>query len=136
MSAVGLKHDNQLPPARRRWRRCSVLSPPGGDGAVGRFRGANGFAFMIAAPLVMPDVITGLSLLLLFVALGVYRLALRSRDADHLVGARHVLYRLRGGGDRFAITRTGSFDEEAAMDLGAAAPLKVFVITLPMIMPQ
>ncbi|MDI5829555.1 hypothetical protein MJN51_34680, partial [Salmonella enterica subsp. enterica serovar Kentucky] len=31
----------------------------------GRFRGANGFAFMITAPLVMPDVITGLSLLLL-----------------------------------------------------------------------
>ena len=26
----------------------------------GRFRGANGFAFMITAPLVMPDVITGL----------------------------------------------------------------------------
>jgi putrescine transport system permease protein len=36
----------------------------------GRFRGSNGFAFMITAPLVMPDVITGLSLLLLFVALG------------------------------------------------------------------
>jgi putrescine transport system permease protein len=35
----------------------------------GRFRGSNGFAFMITAPLVMPDVITGLSLLLLFVAL-------------------------------------------------------------------
>ncbi len=34
----------------------------------GRFRGSNGFAFMITAPLVMPDVITGLSLLLLFVA--------------------------------------------------------------------
>ncbi len=33
----------------------------------GRFRGSNGFAFMITAPLVMPDVITGLSLLLLFV---------------------------------------------------------------------
>ena len=31
----------------------------------GRFRGSNGFAFMITAPLVMPDVITGLSLLLL-----------------------------------------------------------------------
>ena len=32
----------------------------------GRFRGSNGFAFMITAPLVMPDVITGLALLLLF----------------------------------------------------------------------
>ena len=36
----------------------------------GRFRGSTGFAFMLTAPLVMPDVITGLSLLLLFVAMG------------------------------------------------------------------
>lgn len=35
----------------------------------GRFRGHSGFAFMLTAPLVMPDVITGLSLLLLFVAM-------------------------------------------------------------------
>ncbi|HBI10878.1 MAG TPA: putrescine ABC transporter permease PotI, partial [Franconibacter pulveris] len=35
----------------------------------GRFRGSNGFAFMLTAPLVMPDVMTGLSLLLLFVAM-------------------------------------------------------------------
>ena len=31
----------------------------------GRFRGSNGFAFMITAPLVMPDVITGLALVVL-----------------------------------------------------------------------
>ena len=36
----------------------------------GRFKGSTGFAFMLTAPLVMPDVITGLSLLLLFVAMG------------------------------------------------------------------
>ena len=35
----------------------------------GRFRGHNLFASMITAPLVMPEVITGLSLLLLFVAM-------------------------------------------------------------------
>lgn len=44
----------------------------------GRFRGSNGFAFMITAPLVMPDVITGLSLLLLFVALAMPLAGLRT----------------------------------------------------------
>lgn len=77
----------------------------------GRFRGANGFAFMITAPLVMPDVITqAVAAAAVCRARSCYRLALRSRDADHLVGARHFLYRLCGSGDRFAITRTGSFD--------------------------
>ena len=40
---------------------------------VGRFRGRLLFSGMIYAPLVMPEVITGLSLLLLFVALDVDR---------------------------------------------------------------
>ena len=39
----------------------------------GRFRGRTLFSGMIYAPLVMPEVITGLSLLLLFVALGIDR---------------------------------------------------------------
>ena len=63
----------------------------------GRFRGSNGFAFMITAPLVMPDVITGLSLL-----------ACGSRYVDHLAGARHLLYGVRGGGDFLTVARTGS----------------------------
>ena len=36
---------------------------------VGKFRGQTGFAFLITAPMVMPEVITGLALLLLFVSL-------------------------------------------------------------------
>ena len=39
----------------------------------GRFRGRLPFAAMIYAPLVMPEVITGLSMLLLFVAIAVDR---------------------------------------------------------------
>lgn len=65
----------------------------------GRFRGSNGFAFMITAPLVMPDVITGLSLLLLFVALAHAIGWPADRNADHLAGARHLLYSVRSGGD-------------------------------------
>src|SRR3972149_2536050 len=38
---------------------------------LGRFRGRTLFSAVIYAPLVMPEVITGLSLLLLFVAVGV-----------------------------------------------------------------
>ena len=40
---------------------------------LGRFPGRTLFSGMIFAPLVMPDVITGLSLLLLFVAIGLDR---------------------------------------------------------------
>ena len=40
---------------------------------AGRFFGRTLFAGMSYAPLVMPDVITGLSLLLLFIALGIDR---------------------------------------------------------------
>ena len=40
---------------------------------LGRFRGRTLFSGMIFAPLVMPDVIIGLSLLLLFVAIGLDR---------------------------------------------------------------
>ncbi|PQV90543.1 putrescine ABC transporter permease PotI, partial [Cronobacter sakazakii] len=51
---------------------AGVLGPFGGVVLVrlGRFRGSNGFAFRLPARLFMPDVITGLSLLLLFVAPG------------------------------------------------------------------
>ncbi len=73
----------------------------------GRFRGSNGFAFMITAPLVMPDVITGLSLLLLFVALcSCHWLACGPRDAYHLAGACHVLYGLCGS--RYFVASAGT----------------------------
>lgn len=72
----------------------------------GRFRGSNGFAFMITAPLVMPDVITGLSLLLLFVALAHAWLACGPRDAYHLAGACHVLYGLCGS--RYFVASAGT----------------------------
>lgn len=102
----------------------------------GRFRGANGFAFMITAPLVMPDVITGLSLLLLFVALG-HAIGWPSERGMLTIWLAHVTFCTA----YVAVvinSRLRELDksiEEAAMDLGAT-PLKVFfVITVPMIAP-
>ncbi|WVD72414.1 ABC transporter permease subunit [Orbus wheelerorum] len=102
-----------------------------------RFKGSNLFSFMTTAPLVMPDVITGLALLLLFVAMG--QLIGWPQDRGAItIWLAHVTFctayvtvvvsaRLR---------ELDSSIEEAAMDLGAN-PLKVFfIITLPMIIPS
>ena len=96
----------------------------------GSFRGRLLFSGMVYAPLVMPEVITGLSLLLLFVAFNVDRgfwtisiahTTLTMCFVTVIVQARLVFF------DRSL--------EEAAMDLGCP-PLKTFLtITLPLIAP-
>ncbi|WP_437611798.1 putrescine ABC transporter permease PotI [Erwinia sp. V71] len=102
----------------------------------GRFRGSTGFAFMLTAPLVMPDVITGLSLLLLFVAMG-HAIGWPAERGMVTIWLAHVTFCTA----YVAVvinSRLRELDrsiEEAAMDLGAT-PLKVFfVITVPMIAP-
>jgi putrescine transport system permease protein len=97
---------------------------------AGRFRGRTAFAGMTYAPLVMPEVITGLSLLLLFVAIDADRGFWTVVIAHTTVTASFVTVVVQ--------SRLISFDqslEEAAMDLGCP-PLKTFlVITLPLIVP-
>jgi putrescine transport system permease protein len=96
----------------------------------GRFRGRALFTGMVAAPLVMPEVILGLSLLLMFVGLGIDR-------GFWTVAIAHVTLTMC-----FATivvqSRLVSFDrslEEAAQDLGAP-PWRVFLtVTLPLILP-
>src|SRR3984885_13919288 len=102
----------------------------------GPFRGRTLLSAMTTAPLVMPEVITGLSLLLLFVALEQLVGWPRGRGILTIVIA-HVTI----GMAYVAVVveaRLASFDrslEEAALDLGAR-PWKVFaVITLPLIAP-
>lgn len=101
----------------------------------GRFRGAGGFAFMLTAPLVMPDVITGLSLLL-FVALG-HAIGWPAERGMFTIWLAHVTF-CTAYVAVVVNSRLRELDqsiEEAAMDLGAT-PVKVFfIITLPMIAP-
>ena len=96
----------------------------------GRFLGRTLFSGMIYAPLVMPDVITGLSLLLLFVSLdldrGFWTLILAHVTLTMCFVAVVVQSRL--------VTFDRSL-EEAALDLGATPMRTFFVITLPLIMP-
>ena len=80
----------------------------------GRFRGSNGFAFMITAPLVMPDVITGLSLLLLFVALA-HAIGWPADRGMLTIWLAHVTFctALCGGRYFFKIAGTGSLDRRS-----------------------
>ncbi|POC78304.1 putrescine ABC transporter permease PotI, partial [Vibrio vulnificus] len=91
---------------------------------------------MLTAPLVMPDVITGLSLLLLFVAMG-HAFGWPSERGMFTIWLAHVTFCTAYVAVVIS-SRLREVDrsiEEAAMDLGAP-PLKVFfVITLPMIAP-
>ena len=96
----------------------------------GRFRGRTLFTGLIYAPMVMPEVITGLSLLLFFVALnldrGFWTIVLAHVTFTMCFVAVVVQSRLVG------------FDralEEAALDLGATPLRAFFSVTLPLIAP-
>ncbi|TBD19847.1 ABC transporter permease [Rhizobium ruizarguesonis] len=95
-----------------------------------RFRGRMPFSGMVYAPLVMPEVITGLSLLLLFVAIGLDRGFWTITLAHTTLTMCFVAVVVQ--------SRLLSFDhsiEEAAQDLGAPPVRTFFEITLPIIAP-
>ncbi|TAK47688.1 MAG: ABC transporter permease [Xanthobacteraceae bacterium] len=97
---------------------------------AGRFAGRTLFSGMLYAPLVLPEVITGLALLLLFVALdagrGFWTVTLAHTTLTMCFVAVVVQARL-GGIDRSL--------EEAAMDLGCAPARAFIAVTLPLIAP-
>jgi len=102
----------------------------------GRFKGRVLFSGMITAPLVMPEVITGLSLLLLFVSLQ-QLIGWPGQRGFSTITIAHTTFAMA----YVAVvvqSRLAAMDEsleEAAMDLGGH-PLRVlFDITLPLIAP-
>lgn len=101
-----------------------------------RFPGKTLFGALITAPLVMPEVITGLSILLLFVSLGDWFDIARSRGMA-TIWIAHVTFAMAFV-TIVVSSRLSELDrslEEAAMDLGANRVKVFFVITLPIIAP-
>lgn len=102
----------------------------------GPFRGKMILSGWITAPLVMPEVITGLSLLLLFVAMEGVLGWPAGRGTGTIIIA-HTTFCMA----YVAVivqARLSSLDEtleEAAMDLGAKPSSLFFLVTLPLIMP-
>jgi putrescine transport system permease protein len=95
-----------------------------------RFKGRAVFSGMLYAPLVMPEVITGLSLLLLFVALNVERGFWTVTMAHTTLTMCFVSVVVQ--------SRLGPLDrslEEAAMDLGCDPARAFWAVTLPLILP-
>lgn len=97
---------------------------------AGRFHGRTLFSGMIYAPLVMPEVITGLSLLLLFIGIGLDR-GIVTIVLAHTTFAMCFV-------SVVVSSRLVSFDrslEEAALDLGATSFDAFRLVTLPIIAP-
>ena len=103
---------------------------------LGRFRGRTLLTGMITAPLVMPEIITGISLLFLFISLGDWIGWPTARGAT-TISIAHITFSMA----YVAVvvrSRLSGMDEsleEAAMDLGGR-PLQVFLdVTVPTIAP-
>lgn len=103
----------------------------------GRFRGRFLFSSMTTAPLVMPEVITGLSLLLLFVSMQ-QMIGWPDGRSPLTIAIAHITF-ATAYASVVVQARLAQKDrslEEAALDLGAR-PFKVFMtVTLPLIAPS
>jgi putrescine transport system permease protein len=102
----------------------------------GAFRGRTLFSGMISAPLVMPEVITGLSLLLFFIWLQ-DSVGWPSERGFTTITIAHITFSMAYVAVIIQSRLVGMAQdlEEAAMDLGAK-PLRVLIdITLPLLAP-
>lgn len=101
-----------------------------------RFRGRTLFSGMITAPLVMPDVIIGISMLLLFVAMA-QSLGWPAQRGMLTIWIAHTTFCVAYSTVVIS-SRLREMDqslEEAALDLGATPIKAFFLVTLPVISP-
>lgn len=103
---------------------------------VGRFKGRSIFSGIVSAPLVMPEVITGISLLLLFISFKDFFGWPEQRGVTTIVIA-HITF-----ASAFVVlviqSRLYALDkslEEASLDLGASPLETFFFVTVPIIAP-
>ena len=103
---------------------------------MGKFKGRTFFSGMVTAPLIMPDVITGISMLIFFILLGQY-LGWPGQRGFATITLAHITFSMV-----YVTTiiqaRLSEHDraiEEAAMDLGSKPWQVLFDITLPVIFP-
>lgn len=103
---------------------------------MGRFRGRTLFSGLVTAPLIMPEVITGVSLLIFFLLLAQW-IGWPAQRGFTTITLAHITFSMV-----FVTTivqaRLLQFDraiEEAAMDLGSRPWQVLFDITLPVISP-
>ena len=97
---------------------------------LGRFRGRLLFSGMVYAPLVMPEVIIGLALLLLFVAVGADRGLWTVTVAHTTLTMCFVTIIVRS-----RLLHLDPSLEEAALDLGCPPMKTFFSVTVPLILP-
>jgi len=103
---------------------------------LGRFKGRTLLTGMVTAPLVMPEVITGVSLLFLFITLGQW-LGWPTHRGQATITIAHITFSMAYVAVvvRSRLAEMDQTLEEAAMDLGGR-PLQVFFdITVPRIAP-
>ena len=103
---------------------------------IGQFKGRTLFTGMITAPLVMPEVITGLSLLLLFISLNSI-IGWPSERGMTTITIAHITFSMAYVAIiiRARLSGIGQHLEEAAQDLGGK-PFRVLLdITLPLLAP-
>jgi putrescine transport system permease protein len=147
---VALLHDRQVLQAAWLSIRIAAMSASGAvvlgtlAGLVlarfGPFRGRALLQGLTTAPLVMPEVITGLSMLLLFVSLEQLFQKLFGWQFDRgvtTITLAHITFTMAYV-TVVVQSRLASFDdslEEAALDLGALPATVFFRITVPLILP-
>jgi putrescine transport system permease protein len=98
--------------------------------ARGRLRFRMGFAGMLLAPLVLPDLLIGFAFVLLFVVSGMPRGAGTIILAHATIGMAYVAVVVEA-----RLAATGTVLEDAARDLGATAIGTLLLVTLPMAAP-